>query len=159
MDDLFDRLPHLLVVADKLAFRHRYLPGVRPHGIGLARAPVCPGMGTDVLCELSALVVECGTAAGEEYAPLSTNGRPDRTAHFSRYMQERPFRLFCSSGLPFGAEKPLRSKFRSNISVSSTFMSESIFRISSSGFGIFLWLVIENMLLLQNAYYVGLRQS
>lgn len=106
MDDLFDRLPHLLVVADKLAFRHRYLPGVRPHGIGLARAPVCPGMGTDVLCELSALVVECGVRQrGGIMHPFPTNGRPDRTAHFSRYMQERPFRLFVLPGLPFGAEK------------------------------------------------------
>ena len=37
--------------------------------------------------------------------PFPTNGRPDRTAHFSRYMQERPFRLFVLPGLPFGAEK------------------------------------------------------
>jgi hypothetical protein len=37
--------------------------------------------------------------------PFPTNGRPDRTAHFSRDMQERPFRLFVLPGLPFGAEK------------------------------------------------------
>nr|WP_297627924.1 MULTISPECIES: hypothetical protein [Rikenellaceae] len=106
MDDPFDRLPHLLVVADKLAFRHRYLPGVRPYGIGLARAPVCPGMGADTLRELSTLVVECGVRQrGGIVDSFPANGRPDRTAHFSRDMQERPFRLLVPPGLPSGAEK------------------------------------------------------